>query len=290
MNTILVPTDFSENANNALEYAAKIADTYQASIVLLHVYTPMVSRINAVGALLTDEVADARKNAMEKLTIIKITLESEFTGITCTPEVTVGEPVTEILRQATVASIDLIVMGTLGASNLTKSLFGSNTAAVVEKSSCPVLCVPARCSFKKPERILFATNFSYDDTEGIVKLSRLARAFKSRIIVGHVDTSVTSDEDEGLENSMQNFIKEAERKSQYGNFDYKIVEDHNVSMGLDAIIQENQIDMVALSTHKRNFFEKFYNPSLSKKLSLYTDIPLVVFQNPPDQEKTGTDF
>lgn len=288
MKTILVPTDFSANANNALEYAAEIAHLNEAVLVLLHVYTPAVSKSNIISAFITDEVEDAKKEILEKLNVVRKTLELEYAGITCHTQVAIGETVTEIIAVSNQLPADLIIMGTLGASNLTRSLFGSNTASVVESSSCPVMCIPAGYTFQVPKRILFATNFSYDDVEGVSRLATLANVFKSEIMIGHVDTS--PEEDETEETSMQKFIDEVKLASGYSDITHRIVNDHNVSMGLDLIIQESAVDMVALSTHKRNFFEKFYNPSLTKKISLYSDIPIVVFQNPRDNERTGKDF
>ncbi len=288
MKTILVPTDFSANANNALEYAAEIAQLTEASLVLLHVYTPAVSKSNIISALITDEVEDAKKEILEKLKVVRKTLEQEYSGISCKTQVAVGETVAEIITVANQLSVDLIIMGTLGASNLTRSLFGSNTASVIEASTCPVMCIPAGYTFRIPKRILFATNFSFDDIKAVTKLATLAKAFKSEIMVGHVDTSPEEDETEEI--SMQKFISEVKLTSDYSNITYRIVNDHNVSMGLDLIIQESDIDVVALSTFKRNFFEKFYNPSLTQKISLYTDIPILVFQNARDEERTGKDF
>jgi nucleotide-binding universal stress UspA family protein len=290
MKTILIPTDFSANANNALEYAAEISHHAGASLHLLHVYTPIVSRSNIISALITDEVEDAKKEALDKLQVFRTTLESEYPGISCQTSVSVGEAVEEILVATKSINADLIIMGTLGASNLARTLFGSNTAAVIEKSVCPVLCVPAGSTFQVPKRILFATNFSYDDIQGVIKLVSIAKPFKSEIMVGHVDTSTEEDGEDGEEASMQKFVKEVELATNYPKFTQKIVSDHNVSMGLDLIIQESEVDLVALSTHKRNFFEKFYNPSLTKKISLYSNIPILVFQNPHDDEDTGKDF
>jgi len=287
MKTILIPTDFSANANNALEYAAEIAHHTQASLVLLNVYTPVVSRSNIISALLADEVGDAKKEIREKLDVLRKTLESEYPGISCTCRVEVGETVDQVLEVAREINTDVIIMGTLGASNITRSLFGSNTASVIENSVCPVLCIPSGCIYHLPKRILFATNFSYEDIQGIIKSVTLAKAFNAEIMLGHVDTSAEEEEDEA---SMQNFLKEVTLASGYDNFSYRIVSDHNVSMGLDAMIQESDVDIVALATHRRNFFEKFYNPSLTKKISLYSNIPILVFQNPPDDEKTGKDF
>ncbi len=87
-------------------------------------------------------------------------------------------------------------MGTLGASNLSKMIFGSITASIIEKSDCPVLAVPSGCTYRPPKRILFATNFSFNDLDGVKKLALIAEAFQSEIIFGHVDISIDEDRDE----------------------------------------------------------------------------------------------
>ena len=71
MTTILFPTDFSTNANHALEYAVNIANATGASIHLLHVYTPLVSPANSIHAFITDETDDIKKTATEKLAVLQ---------------------------------------------------------------------------------------------------------------------------------------------------------------------------------------------------------------------------
>ena len=288
MKTILFPTDFSPNAYRALEYAVEIAALTGSPLQLLHVYTPIVSKDNVYSSLITDEVGDAKKEAREKLNVITNTISQEFPAVICNTQVNVGEPVEEILKASKESSAELIIMGTLGANKLSKMIFGSNTASIIEKSECPVLAVPSNCTYRPPKRILFATNFSFQDLDGVKKLARIAEAFNSEIILGHIDVSIDEDNDET--NSMENFKKEVMAVTSYPKISYEIVSDHNVSMGLDKIIEESSIDLFALSTHKRTWFEKIYNPSLTKKISHHTYIPLLAFHNPMDEEKTGKDF
>jgi len=288
MKTILFPTDFSPNATRALEYAVEIAALTGAKLRLLHVYTPVLSKDNFYSNLITEEVADATREAHEKLKVITDTIASEYPSVSCKAQVNVGEPVGEILNASSESKAELIIMGTLGANKLSKMIFGSNTAAIIEKSECPVLAVPSNCTYRAPKRILFATNFSYDDLVGVKKLALIAQAFKSEIILGHVDISIDEDSDETT--SMENFLKEVVAVTSYPKISYKIVSDHNVSMGLDKIIEESAIDLFALSTQKRSWFEKIANPSLTKKISHHTYIPLLAFHNPADAEKTGKDF
>jgi len=288
MKTILFPTDFSNNANSALEYAVEIAALTGASLHLLYVYTPIVSKDNVYSALITDEVADATREAYEKLTVITDTVVREFPNVSCKSHIKVGVPVEEIINASQELSAEVIIMGTLGASNLSKMIFGSNTASIIEKSDCPVLAVPSGCTYRVPERILFATSFSFNDLTGVKKLALIAEAFGSEIIIGHVDVSIDEDSDETA--SMDNFMKEVKAVTLYPKISSTLVSDHNVSMGLDKIIEESAIDMFALSTQKRNWFEKIANPSLTRKISHYTYIPLLAFHNPADEEKTGKDF
>ncbi|MBL7875228.1 MAG: universal stress protein [Cyclobacteriaceae bacterium] len=284
---VLIPTDFSTTANNALEYASNISNLAKSSITLLHIYTPVVSPNNMLSALVTDEILAIKKEALLKLGDLQKMLEVEFPGIVCKTEVAVGEVVKEILAKAKADDSEIIVMGTMGASNLSRALFGSNTALVIEKSDCPVLCIPSGYTFKAPKRILFATNFSYHDIHGISKLITLAKTFDSEIVVAHVDTTP---EDDAELSSLEKFVAEVKLTTGYKKITQMMVSDHNVGMGLESIIDTSNIDLLALATHRRNFFEKFYKPSLTKKISLYTQIPIAVFQNPTDEIEDGTDF
>jgi len=156
-------------------------------------------------------------------------------------------------------------------------IFGSNTSAIIEKSECPVLAVPSGCSYRPPKRILFATNFSFKELESLKKLALIAQTFHCEIILGHVDVSIDEESDES--NSMENFMKEVITATSYSKISYKIENDHTVSMGLDKIIKDSSIDLFALFTHKRTWFEKIYNPSLTAKTSHYTEIPLLAFHH-----------
>src|SRR5690606_32919564 len=151
-------------------------------------------------------------------------------------------------------------MGTFGANKIGNMLFGSNTALVIEKSSCPVLSVPFSVPFRVPYKMLFATNFSYNDLKGAVQLAAIARAFDASMIIAHImiDDAARHHED-GL---IDKFSREVKLLTDYPKISYRLISDNTVSMGLDAVIAETQADMIALSMRKRGIFEQFYNPSI----------------------------
>jgi len=288
MKLILVPTDFSENATHALEYAVETANALGAGLLVMSVYDPPVSVQSALQAVAADDTTRVTKLYKEKLNTIASTVNAEFPTVPCTVRVAVGDVVREIVSLASEKKVDLIVMGTQGASKVVNVLFGSNTASVIEKADCPVLCIPQGLEYKAPGKILFATNFSYSDIEGSKKLAQLAKAFDASIVFGHVVVGMEETDEERA--VVEKFAKEIQLLTGYEKITGKVISDAHVNVGLDTLIEQNNVDMIALATRKRNLFEKIYNPSITKKFSYYTNIPLLAFHSPRDEEKTGRDF
>lgn len=288
MKLILVPTDFSENATHALEYAVETANAIGAGVLLVYVYNPPASVHSSLQSVIAEDVGRATKVFKDRLHTISETIMSEFPKVSCTYEVGVGDVVHEILAIATESKADLIVMGTQGASKVVNVLFGSNTAAVIEKSDCPVLCIPHNLTYQPPRKILFATNFSFHDIDGATLLVKLAKGFDASIIFGHV--VVGAEETEEERKVILKFANEIKLLTGYDRISGKVISDANINTGLDALIEQNGVDMIALATRRRGLFEKFYNPSITKKFSYYTTVPLLAFHNPKDIEMTGGDF
>ncbi|MBX2946767.1 MAG: universal stress protein [Cyclobacteriaceae bacterium] len=280
MKLVLVPTDFSENASHALEYAVETANAIGAGLLVMSVYSPPVSVQSALQTVVAEDTARVTKIYREKLNTIAETVKTEFPSVSCAVQVTVGDVVSEIVSLAGEKKADLIVMGTQGASKVVNVLFGSNTASVIEKAACPVLCIPQGLSYQTPKRILFATNFAYSDIEGAKQLVGLAKAFGAEVVFGHVVVGAEETEEEKA--VVDKFAIEIRLLTGYGKISGKVISDAHVNAGLDALIEQSQVNMIALSTRKRNLFEKIYNPSITKKFSYYTNIPLLAFHAPND--------
>lgn len=276
MKRILVPTDFSDNSANAVEYAAVIAQACKATITLLNVYTPAVSRYSVISPLLAEEVSETKTELQRKLQLTANTLSKSYPDVKCEVNVGIGEPVDEILFFEKNIKPDMIVMGTQGASSIEKVLLGSNAADIIEKAKCPVLVIPAKASCRVPKKILFATDYAYKDIEGANLLTSLAELFGAMITFIHITTSEDGLEDE--QQLIEKFADDIRKATNYAKINSRIFSDNNVIMGLDAILQSAGADIIALSTRKRNILEKLYNPSITKKLAQYTSIPLLAFK------------
>jgi nucleotide-binding universal stress UspA family protein len=139
LERILVPTDFSESANNALTYGASFAREYGARLVLLHVVETMA--VGYASDLFPVPMAEVFQeiSTYARTELGKLAAGVREKGIDVREVVVQGKPSAEIIRVAREESIDMIVLGTHGKGMLDKALFGSTTERVVRKAPCPVL-------------------------------------------------------------------------------------------------------------------------------------------------------
>jgi len=139
IKTILVPTDFSDCSGEAVQYAAMIAHTSKARIVLVHVIQPYTYGMTEAFNLV-DHYA-ALKTIAEPM-LDQVAKRVKRLGVTVETDLRTGPAHTEILEKARRAKADLIVMGTHGRTGVEHLLLGSVAEKVVRLSSCPVLTVP----------------------------------------------------------------------------------------------------------------------------------------------------
>lgn len=156
MKTILVPTDFSNNANNALKYANDFAKATKNQIVLLHVYIPLLGKYNIVPGIVAEDIAIKKSTSEKKLA----RLRSKYLKAPSSELVKIGNPIDGIIETAQNSKSQIIIMGTHGASGLKRILFGSNTSDVISKSNVPVLAIPQRYRFKKINTIVYASDLN----------------------------------------------------------------------------------------------------------------------------------
>jgi len=283
---ILIPTDFSVNADHALKYASLLGKAMNANLILLHVYIPPITRANAAYPLITEEIGRMKSEATEKLHKMASALSEDY-GISCEHRVRMGSPVGEIASEAENSHADLIVMGTLGASGLTKIIFGSNTALVIEKATCPVLAVPMGAVITLPKRIVFATNYHDSDMTTLKSLASLAKTLDAELMIVHVSKDKLKSERDLIEQ----FSKAVAEETGFQQPFYYVMEHTDIKKGLDLFVDSAGADLLALSTRKRSVFEKLFDSSLTKQMAYHIKIPLLAFHATVSEEDSeGGDF
>jgi len=269
---ILIPTDFSANADHAINYASLLGKSMKAKLILLHVYTPPVTRGNIAYPLITEEIGRMMSEATEKLHKIASALSEDY-GISCEHLVRMGSPVEEIVSEAESRQADLIVMGTLGASGLAKMVFGSNTASVMERATCPVLAVPAKSTLALPKKIVFATDYEDNDMQTVKELIKITRRLKAEFILLHVSKeNLRSDRD-----LIEDFSKAVATEVHVVQPFYYVMHHDNPQEGIDHFVNSVGAHLIALSMRKRSIFIKLFDASLSKKMAYQARLPLLIF-------------
>ena len=186
MKNIIVPTDFSVNADNALAYATDIAMRTGAKIILLHVYHFPAIDVSMPSSMLVEMQTSHEAQVQKKLKEYKKIVSSAYPDISFDSFAVLGFLLETISELSNSLKPDLIVMGTQGASGLQKILIGSNTAKVMEKADCPVLVVPSKAAFKLPMHILYLADLMGNEESIVSSILDFASFFKAKTIAAHI--------------------------------------------------------------------------------------------------------
>jgi nucleotide-binding universal stress UspA family protein len=274
MKTIIVPTDFSDNATHALRYACMLNSAFNGKIILFHSYAVPVFAPDASYVILPDD-DELKKESHDLLNKQKKKISAEFPGMTFETLIDEGFAEQAITETSKKKKADLLVMGIQGASGLREALIGSITAAVMEDTACPVIAVPEKAKVDKLEKIVFATDYSLNDFENIGNILELAKPFNAEVILLHVSSG---DLDKAYEfAAIENFKEKIAAKNKYDRISFKLLESRDVLDGLNFYLDEIRADLLAMSMHHRTFFQKMFNRSKTKRMAFHTHIPLLAF-------------
>jgi nucleotide-binding universal stress UspA family protein len=278
---ILVPTDFSVSADNALSYAVALAQNLKAKLTLFHSVRVPLSAVGEVPEEFSPN--QLQKDARGQLESIRKQLKALDLQVDIEAETTIGLAVDEIIAAVEANQSDLVIMGTKGSSGIMERLIGSNAADVIEKAKCPVLVIPEEAKFKSIDRIVFATNYVDNDFQSLYLLVEMFKTFNPEIIVLHVEEETQYI----IENNIsERFQKQVASSIPYDNFHFKIINGKKVMESLNDFLLSEEIDLLALSTRRRGFISKFFDRGLTRKLACHTNIPLMAFHIQQNNESS----
>jgi nucleotide-binding universal stress UspA family protein len=269
MRAILVPTDFSENSQKALEFAQEIAERYDAGISLVHAYHPPVVDSNLPAEALV-ELAE-QIEILNTKTLKKWETECREEGFACKSKLVYGAASEVILEEIQAQKPILVVMGRTGKGGWLDKLIGSVASAVAAKAVCPVLVLPPQTQTKTVKKIVYATELERPEENALGFAFNLAEHFKATLDLVKVNAPFEVDvfEDEQFKNDIE---------KTFGNKKYTLqtIESESVTHGLQKYAGENKADLIVMATRKRDWLTGLINPSVSKKMVLATEIPILV--------------
>ena len=273
MKRILVPTDFSKHAEYALKVAAQIAKKSGGEIFLVHMLELPTSGNDAIStAHEIPELMLFKNAAINKLDAI---MSAEYlSGVNISKIIQFEMAFDGIIKNGKAHNVDLIVMGSHGASGFQEMFIGSNTEKVVRNSDVPVLVIKREESDFNANNFVFASDFSEEIKKPFEKVVEFADKFNSHLHLVTVNTPNNFKSTRVAQKAMDEFVAEFK----INNCSTHIYNDVNVEKGILHFAKGINADIIGMSTHGRKGLSHFFNGSISEDLVNHAKRPVITFK------------
>ncbi|MEA5258736.1 universal stress protein [Arcicella aquatica] len=276
MKTILFPTDFSDNAKHAAQYAGMLARLFNARVVLLNIYSiPIISEYQLpsdIENFINRNRKEAEQN-LEKFTVDFIK-KSGLVPERITQKVEYGLATDKIVSIANQIQVDLIVMGTKGASNVFERWLGTHSQEVMKTANCPVWVIPANAPINYPQHLLYAADFQGDEVAAIQKILTTTQPLGAKCKVVHIHDYFEPNVGYAIQ-EMKGFLED---KFQGDNLEVKCINRAEIIEGLETYIKNHKPDVIVLAIHEKSLLDRFFNESVTKHFIQEGDLPLLFFK------------
>jgi nucleotide-binding universal stress UspA family protein len=277
MKNILLPTDFSTNAWNAIFTGLKMFEAVDCNFILLNTYEPKLA--NLMGnkskerlGVIYDSLSENSKLQLDKT--MQYLFENHSRNNHKFESVSISSDIEHAINQMVVdRDIDLIVMGTKGATGAKEIFMGSNTVKVIKKvRMCPIIAVPHNYDFKALKSVVFPTDFTHPYGKSELKpLIDLVSLWKAEIFILQIaqEYELHDDQKKNLEQLTKRLqdVKHSFNKVEMWN---------NVAEATNKFAGENDMDLIALIHYPHTFMEKLTREPVIRKIGFHAKVPLMV--------------
>lgn len=277
MKKILVPIDFSKQAEYAAQIAAKIAKQTNSELHLLHMLelpTDIIDPSNYGSADNSPSTLLYMKRAQEKFE--KLTKRYFLKDVKVTKSVFFHDTFDGIINESKNQKADLIVMGSQGITGFEEMFVGSNTEKVVRYSDIPVLVVKNEIENFELNNIVFASNFNEDAKTTFKKIVSFANIFDAKIHLLKVNTAQDFEPTIASKLKIKSYLDNSGIKEHSVN----IHNDISVEKGILNFASYIEADLIALNTHGKKGLVNFFSGSVSKDISNRALRPVITFKIP----------
>ncbi len=278
MRKILIPTDFSENAINAVRYAIELFKYERSDFFIMHAYADEIYDHNTV---VSREIFDELKETVQKHSDTELSaVVKEIREISPNPRHTYhtlsvfGTLIDEANDLVDKENIDVLIMGTKGKTDDRNLTFGSNTLQVLKYVKSPVLAIPSGYTYDQPKKILFPTDYMIPFKRRELKLlSTLTKSFRSTINFLHIskfeNLSIRQEDNKSF---LEGSLPDAELK-------FHRIEADDLTKAINEFIKDNEIDFLVMVNSRRSYLESILYQSTIDKIGLHIKIPFLTMQN-----------
>ena len=271
---ILCPTDFSAASNNAIEYAARMAQKMSATLTLLHIQPLYMGEgVSLFAGAERESLAEARESS-RMMDDICLNVNKTF-KVSCTHEIIpsmLGSVENAIAEES--ANFDLTILGTNGADNLGQLYFGTHSFKVAKKETGPVIIVPENCAYREIINLAFASDYKEGAGLSLEQLKLFTDAFAPNVRVFHISESDT-EQSRALFRSFSNLTEDALNQEEQITFERIIHK--NEADAIESVMNKAQVDLLALLLEKHGFFYRFFHENMIKKLTSIASFPILLF-------------
>ena len=288
---ILVPVDFSDYTLKTCEFAFELANEINCSVKLMHVYFSSFypSSIPFGDAfavqpktegMYKDIYEDVERQMKELIGKLKVKIaDGSMPNIHYSYILREGLAEEEIVDYSKRVNPYAIVMGTQGSNKKDQDLIGSVTAEVIDACRTPIFAIPEKSpihSISKMKNIVFLTNFQEREFLALAMLMEFIKNYPIKVSFVHV----AKKEDRWNEiklTGLKNYFEEHYPKTET---DYLVVDgNEGILEALEKFVNENTIDMISLSSSRRNIFARMFNPGIAKRMLFHTNTPMLVLKS-----------
>ncbi len=279
MKNILFPTDFSENAWNALLYAQQLFRDTKCNFYVLHVsdftsYPVIPVSLEKQGASQLEEFTVPSKEQlhewMSKIGSVNTNAKHKFYGIH-----EFGFFLEAIKKNVTDKSIDLIIMGTKGVSGLRQRIIGTNAGDVITKVKCNTLIIPRGATYASPQEVAFPTDYNLFYSHKILEaLTEMLEFCKGSIRVMNV--SKKNKELTKAQKKNQEYLLDYLKDSFPLNHSFHTITNQNVNAAIQCFAESRNLDMIFMVAKNLNFLQHILFDSLVEKISFNISVPFFV--------------
>ena len=275
MKNILIPTDFSDNAYKAISYAVRLLKDETCTFHLLHTYTPAIYQseylLHSPGQLGLGDIY--RTDSETKLEDLKQKVISQFNNPkhvfkTYSAFSVLMEAIDELVESK---KIDLLIMGTQGATGAKEIFLGSSTVHTIKRAKCPVLAIPFDFDIETPRKILFPTDYEIEyNFELIKQVLFIAKVHKSTLDIMHVRSGYElSEEQKKNKGKLDHLLAETKHK-------FHELPDQGIIEAINSIQAELNHQMLVMVKNKHSFLENLFLKPVINQIGFHSNIPFMV--------------
>jgi nucleotide-binding universal stress UspA family protein len=270
MKTILALIDYSTVSINALHYAADLALSVNAKLVLLHVYETPLPMADAPVMAIAPEVLE-KENITRLKQLQQVISEKVRNAISVESFVQQGFATEQIIRGIKKTKADLVVMGTTDKGEIMRTFMGSTTSSVMKKSVVPVLVIPEKTKFSRLDKIVYACDFEkINDRSTLRLIKEITKLFHAELMVLSANNRVTvplvDDITEGIE--LKSLLSDVKHS-------YWHSEETDIIAAVNEFVEKHNIKIVVMIARKYLFPENIVHRSLTKRMALKPEVPFL---------------